>query len=97
MQYDTIITSENLNEKKVNVEKKTVEVVIGKKFEMQKYSETPPYGHLSNTVTSLLRPLFFWPPGIIAIHKKPSLIRPPRLYGHFFFCPIGDRINGVPL
>ena len=34
MQYDTIITSENLNEKKVNVKKKTVEVVIGKKFEM---------------------------------------------------------------
>ena len=34
MQYDTIITSENLNEKKVNVEKKNVEVVIGKKFEM---------------------------------------------------------------
>ena len=27
------------------------------------YSETPPYGHLDNTVTSLLRPLFFWPPG----------------------------------
>ena len=22
------------------------------------YSETPPYGHLSNTVTSLLQPLF---------------------------------------
>ena len=26
------------------------------------YSETPAYGHLGNTVTSLLRPLF-WPPG----------------------------------
>ena len=24
-----------------------------------KYSETSPYGHLSNRVTSLLRPLFF--------------------------------------
>ena len=31
------------------------------------YSETPPYGHLGNTVTSLLRPLF-WPPGKTAIH-----------------------------
>ena len=26
------------------------------------YSGTQPYGHLSNTITSLLRP-FFWPPG----------------------------------
>ena len=35
------------------------------------YSETPPYGHLSNMVTSLLRSLFsrvFWPPGKTAIH-----------------------------
>ena len=34
--YDTIITRENLNEKKVNLKTKTVEVVIGKKFEMYK-------------------------------------------------------------
>ena len=25
------------------------------------YSRTPPYGHLDNTVTSLLRPVFFGP------------------------------------
>ena len=29
------------------------------------YSETPPYDHLGNTVTSLLRPLF-WSPGSLS-------------------------------
>ena len=50
------------------------------------YSETPPYGHLGNTVTSLLRPLV-WLPGKTAIHflvkKKPSLI-PGPVYNQFF-------------
>ena len=44
------------------------------------YSETPPYGHLDNTVTSLLRPLFFGRLAKTTIHflvKRPSLIRPP--------------------
>ena len=63
------------------------------------YSENPPYAHLSNTVTSLLRPLFFGHLAKTTIHflvKKRSLIRPPRWYGKFFW-PIGDHINGVPL
>ena len=43
------------------------------------YGGTPPYGHLGNTVTLLLRPLFFGRLAKIAIHflvEKPSLIRP---------------------
>ena len=44
---------------------------------------------------------FFWPHGKIAIHflvkKKPSLIRSPVTTAKFFFWPISDRINGVPL
>ena len=49
------------------------------------YSETLPYGHLSNAVTSL------WPPGKMAIHflvKKPSLIWSPVSTAKFFlpFC-----------
>ena len=46
---------------------------------------TPPYGHLGNTVTSLLR-LLFWPPGKndhIFLVKKLSLIRSLRYYSHF--------------
>ena len=38
-----------------------------KKGEME-YGETPPYGHLSNTVTSLLQPLF------LAVWQKPAYI-----------------------
>ena len=30
-------------------------------LEVGEYSGTPPYGHLVNTTTSLLRPLFFGP------------------------------------
>ena len=59
------------------------------------YSETAPYGHLGNTVTSVLQPLSFGGLAKTAIHflvKKKN----PRLYGHFFW-PIGDRIKGVPL
>ena len=44
------------------------------------FSETPPYGHLGNTVTSLLRPIFFlasWQNGYTFSWKKTSLIRPP--------------------
>ena len=63
------------------------------------HSETPPYGHLGNTVTSLLRLLFF---GCLAkrryifLQKKTSLIRLP-VYTANLFWPIGDRINGVLL
>ena len=59
----------------------------------------PTSAHLSNTVTSLLRPLFFGHLAKTTIHflvKKRSLIRPPCWYGKFFW-PIGDHINGVPL
>ena len=58
------------------------------------YSETTPYGHLGNTVTSVLQPLSFGGLAKTAIHflvkKNPSFLRP-------FFWPIGDRIKGVPL
>ena len=32
-----------------------------KNIDELKYSGTPPYDHLANTTTSLLRPLFFGP------------------------------------
>ena len=63
------------------------------------YSEIPPYGHLGNRITLLLRPLFWaaWQklPYIFLV-KKPSLIRPTINTANFFW-PIGDRIDGVPL
>ena len=50
------------------------------------YSGTPPYGHLGNMVTSLLRPLF-----LVALQndhtfscKKTSLIRSPVNMANFF-------------
>ena len=54
-----------------------------------RYSETRPYGHLSDMVTSLLRPLFLavWHNGLTFSCKKS-----PQFFG-----PIGDCINGVPL
>ena len=54
-------------------------------FQDTYYSETPPYGHLGNTVTSLLRPLSLaaWQkPPYIFLYKKPLLIRP------IFFGPL---------
>ena len=58
-----------------------------------KYSETPPYGRIS-----LLRPLLLaaWQNGHAFSCKKSSLMRSP-LNTAKLFCPIGDRINGVPL
>jgi len=56
------------------------------------YSGTPPYGHLSNMVTSLLRALFFGRLAKIAIHfllEKPSLIRPN------FFGPLVTVLMGL--
>lgn len=51
----------------------------------REYSGTPPYGHLVNTVTSLLQPLFLAARAKSPIHffvKKPSLIWP------IFFGPL---------
>ena len=51
----------------------------------REYSETPPYGHLVNTVTSLLLQLFLVARAKSPTHffvKKPSLIRP------MFFGPL---------
>ena len=64
-----------------------------KKGEME-YSETPPYGHLSNTVTSLLQPLFF---GCLAKTSIHFLVKKTLVNMAKFFWPIGDRIIGVPL
>ena len=63
------------------------------------YSENPPYGHVGNTVTSLLRPFFLatWQNGHTFSWKKTSFIWSPVNTANFFFWPIGDRINGVPL
>ena len=57
------------------------------------YSGTPPYGHLSNTVTSILQPLF-WPPGKNrhAFSCRKTLVNTAK-----FFWSIGDCIIGVPL
>ena len=52
-----------------------------------RYSGTPPYSYLGNTVTSLLRPLFIGRPAKTTIHflvKKPSLIRSARYHGQIF-------------
>ena len=60
----------------------------------REYSGTPPYGHLVNTVTLLLQPLFLAAQAKSHMHffvKKPSLIQP------IFFWPLGDRKKGVPL
>ena len=62
------------------------------------YSGTPPYSHLGNTVTSLLRPFFFAAgknDHTFSCKKKTlvnTVTRTARLFG-----PSGDRINGVPL
>ena len=51
------------------------------------YSGTPPYGHLGNMVTLLLRPLFFGHLTTKTIHflvKKSSLIWSPCHYSQFF-------------
>ena len=64
-----------------------------------KYSGIPPYGHLGNTVTSLLQPLFLAARQnghTFSCKKKPSLIRSPVNTTKFFW-PIGNRINVVPL
>ena len=43
------------------------------------HSGTPPYDHLVNTTTSLLRPLFFFRPNAQSFsYQKIPLIRPPR-------------------
>ena len=57
------------------------------------YSGTPPYGHLGNTVKSLLQPLF-WPPGKNrhAFSCRKTLVNTAK-----FFWSIGDCIIGVPL
>ena len=62
------------------------------------YSGTPPHGHLGNTVTSSLRPLFFLAaqPDIIFLVKKPLLIRSPLNTASFVW-PIGNQIPEVPL
>ena len=65
------------------------------------YSETPPYGHHSNTaVWSLhyLAPfLAAWQRGhTFSCEKKPSLIRSSINLANLFR-PISDHINGVPL
>ena len=64
--------------------------VMGSWFYM--YSETPPYGHLGNTVTSFLfTATLFWAPGKTALHfpvKKKTLVNTAK-----FFWPIGDRIS----
>ena len=52
------------------------------------------------TFTSLLRPIY-WPSGKTAIHfsRKKTLFNTVTRYDtvNFFFWPIGDSINGVPL
>ena len=57
------------------------------------YSGTPPYGHLSNTVTSILQPLF-WPPGKNrhAFSCRKNLVNTAK-----FFWSIGDCILGFHL
>ena len=57
------------------------------------YSGTPPYGHLGNTVTSLLQPLF-WPHGK---NRHAFSCRKTLVYTAKFFWSIGDCIIGVPL
>ena len=63
------------------------------------HSGTPPYGHLGNTVISLLRLLFF---GCLAkrpyifLQRKNLVNTVTRLYGQFVW-PFGDRINDVSL
>ena len=54
------------------------------------YSETLPYGHLSNTVTSLLWPLFFGCMAKTAIHflVKKTLVNTAK-----FFWTTSDHIN----
>ena len=61
--------------------------------------KTPPYGHLGNTVTSLLRPLFFGRLAKAAIHfliKKPSLIR-PNVFGPLVTVLTGFNYNIMEL
>ena len=61
--------------------------------------KTPPYGHLGNTVTSLLRPLFFDRLAKAAIHflvKKPSLIR-PNVFGPLVTVLTGFNYNIMEL
>ena len=58
------------------------------------YHETSPHGHLSNTVTSLLGPLFF---GRLAKTAIYFLVKKILVNTTNFFWPIGDRVNGVPL
>ena len=55
-----------------------------------KYSKTPPYSHLGNTITLLLRPLFLAARqnGHTFSCKKPSLIRP------YFFLPLVTILTG---
>ena len=68
-------------------------------YSLKYYSGTPSYGHLGNTVTSSLRPLFIGrlaKTTILFLVKKPSFIRSPRYYATIFL-PIGDRINELPL
>ena len=59
-------------------------------LENNSYSGTPHYGHPVNTITSLLRPLYFWP-GKTAIHsfKKTPLLQSPvnTANDHFFKFP----------
>ena len=63
-----------------------------KKGEME-YDETPAYGHLSSTVTSLLGS-FFWlsDKNHHTFPCKKNLVNMAK-----FFWPIGDRIIRVPL
>ena len=63
------------------------------------YIRTPPDGHLGNTVTSLLRQIFFGRlakrPYIFLKKKQTSFVRSPVNTAKYFW-PIDDRINGVP-
>ena len=64
------------------------------------YSGTPPYGHLGNTMTSLLRPLFLAErqnSHTLSCKEKTLVNSVTCYYGQIFFWPISDRINGVPL
>ena len=58
------------------------------------YNESPPYGHLSDTVTLLLQPLFL-PPGKIAIHflVKKNLVNTAKFFGPLVTVSTGFPCN----
>ena len=54
------------------------------------------HGHLGNTVTSLLRPLFLAAGQSVYFELNTLSCKKTLINTAKFFWPIGDRINGVP-